>query len=104
MSVRHLFLSFQKALGWFQVIEESCSNSKIDKLRSFILSVLSSFIILYKKLHEKCTIKLLEIKNKILRIEKERIGEDIKAKLGITIFDLHEKYELYTIRKETYLT
>jgi DNA helicase IV len=104
MSVRHLFLSFQKALGWFQVIEESCSNSKIDKLRSFILSVLSSFIILYKKLHEKCTIKLLEIKNKILRIEKERIGEDIKAKLGINIFDLHEKYELYTIRKETYLT
>jgi hypothetical protein len=28
------------------------------------LSTLLPFIILYKKLHEKCTIKLLEVKNK----------------------------------------
>jgi DNA helicase-4 len=57
------------------------SRTIIDKLWLFVLSVLSPLIVFYKRLHEKCTIRLLEIRNKILRIEKESIGEDIKANI-----------------------
>ena len=61
-------------------------------------------IVFYKRLHEKCTIRLLEIRNKILRIEKESIGEDIKANIEKKILDLRKKHEIYITRKETYLT
>jgi DNA helicase IV len=60
---------------------KSYSRSKIDKLRLFILSIFSWIMNLFRNLHEKCSFKLLEIRNKILRIEKESIGEDIKANI-----------------------
>ena len=80
------------------------SGFKMDKLRLFILSLLSPIIILYKKLCKKCAIKLLEFKYKILKIKKESISGEVKANIEKNISDLYNKYELYNTRKETYLT
>lgn len=79
-------------------------------------------------MYEKFTTKLFEIKDKVFKIKKERIGEEkkekieddlsdlcsetekesineeIKANIEKNILDLQNKHELYTVRMETYLT
>ncbi|MDQ1253012.1 MAG: helicase [Euryarchaeota archaeon] len=79
------------------------SISKVDKLMSFILSIFSGIMTFLRDLREKCTIGLFEIRNKILRIEKESIGEEIKANIEKNILDLRKQHEIYITRKETYL-
>lgn len=83
---------------------ERYSRTMIDKLWLFISSIFTWIMAFFKDLHEKCTIRLLGIRNKILRIEKENIGEDIKANIERNILDLRKKHEIYITRKETYLT
>jgi hypothetical protein len=83
---------------------KSYFRTTLDKLWLFILSILSPIILLYRELHEKFTIRLLEIRRRILKIEKESISEDIKANIEKNILDLRKKHELFITRKETYLT
>lgn len=75
-----------------------------NRIKSFNSSIFSSIVLSFKDLYEKFTIKLLEIKYKILKIEKGSIDEQLKESIEINISDLNKKYELYSIRKENYLT
>ncbi|MGB9939185.1 UvrD-helicase domain-containing protein [Methanosarcina sp.] len=80
------------------------SGFKTGPLRFFTLSIISTAIVWSKNLYEKCISGLLEVANRILKIKKTTISEEVKENLGKKISDLYKKYELYNTRKETYLT
>jgi hypothetical protein len=77
--------------------DESHSWFKNNKLKLFIMSIISLVIIWFNKLYEKCKIKLLEVKYKILKIEKESIGEEVKENIETNISNLYKKYESYNL-------
>ncbi|KKH99424.1 hypothetical protein EO95_06025 [Methanosarcina sp. 1.H.T.1A.1] len=82
---------------------ENCSEvKKQTKVIDFM--IFSRSILSFKRIYEICIIKVLEIRNRILKIEKECISEEIKENIGKDISDLCQRYELYNTRKETYLT
>jgi DNA helicase-4 len=83
---------------------ENCSEFKKSKLKLFVLSIFLPLIQLFKKTYEKCLVKFLEIINKILKIERESIGEEVRKNIEINISYLYENYDSYITRKETYLT
>lgn len=82
---------------------ENCSElKKPTKVIDFM--IFSRSILSFKRIYEICIIKVLEIRNKILKIEKECISEEVKENIGKDISDLYQRYELYNTRKDTYLT
>ena len=83
---------------------ENCSEFKKGKLRSFIISFISPITLSIKRIYEICIAEILELKNKILKIEKGTISEEVKENIGKDISELYLKHDLYNTRKETYLT
>ncbi|MHC1754446.1 MAG: UvrD-helicase domain-containing protein [Methanosarcina sp.] len=83
---------------------ENCSEFKKGKLRSFILSIISPITHSFKRIYEICITKVLEVRNKILKIEKGTISEEVIENIEKNISELYLKHELYSTRKETYLT
>lgn len=83
---------------------ENCSGFRKGKLRPFILSIISPITNSLKRIHEICITEILEVRNKILKIEKGTISEEVKENIGKDISELYSKHELYNTRKETYLT
>jgi len=83
---------------------ENCSGFRKGKLRPFILSIISPITHSLKRIHEICITEILEVRNKILKIEKGTISEEVKENIGKDISELYLKHELYNTRKETYLT
>ncbi|MDY9927817.1 UvrD-helicase domain-containing protein, partial [Methanosarcina sp.] len=83
---------------------ENFPDFKKGKLRSFILSIISSITRSFKRIYEICTTEIMEVRNKILKIEKGTISEEIIGNIEKDISELYLKNELYNKRKETYLT
>ncbi len=83
---------------------ENFSDFKKGKLRSFILSIISPIAHSFKRIYEICITEVLEVRNKILKIEKGTISEEVKKNIEKDISELYLKHELYNIRKESYLT
>lgn len=83
---------------------ENCSEFKKGKLRSFILSSASQITLSLKRIYEISIAKILGVKNKILKIEKGTISEEVKENIEKDISELYLKHEFYNTRKETYLT
>jgi DNA helicase-4 len=82
---------------------ENCLEFKRSKLKLFILSFFLPLISFFKKTYEKCLVKFLEVINKILKIEKKSIGEEVRQSIEINISCLYKNYDSYITRKETYL-
>ncbi|WP_410509498.1 UvrD-helicase domain-containing protein [Methanosarcina hadiensis] len=83
---------------------ENFPGFKKGKLVSFILSIISPITHSSKRIYEICITKILEVRNKILKIEKGTINKEVKESIEKDISELYLKHELYNVGKETYLT
>jgi len=89
LKIRHILLLFSLAA---------------ISLPDFIIPLLILFLLSLFFLKKNYLINYSNYVYKILRSEKESIGEEVKVNIEKTISDLYKRYESYKIRRETYLT